>query len=82
LACFSKEQLWQGIDRWILPIIPESNISEYLFANTEPLSKKCSKVKATLTGTQWIFMSEVEMVAEVLPEKDVERVWNSDILIP
>lgn len=82
LACFSKDQLWQGVDRWVLPVTPERNISEYLFANTEPLSKKCSKIKATLTGTQWIFMSEVELVAEVLPGNDVERVWISDILIP
>jgi hypothetical protein len=81
LACFSKPELWQGIDRWYLPIKPDGAVSEYLFANSFPLSRSCSQIKATLVGSQWIFVSEIEIIAEKLPEDDITT-WIADFLSP
>ena len=82
LACSSKDRLWQGIDRWFLPIKPEETISEYLFANTEPISRECNRIKATLIGEHWIFVSEIEIVVEDILGQEVQEFWNSDLLIP
>jgi hypothetical protein len=62
IACMSSADLWVELGHWNLPVERQAVTSEYLFSNLEPLEKECRKLKASLWGDDWIFISEIEIV--------------------
>jgi hypothetical protein len=43
-----------------LPLSSDAN-GEYVFSNADPLGATCARLRVHLDGTQWIFLSEIEL---------------------
>jgi hypothetical protein len=82
LACESGEEFWMEMGSWVLPLDEEDTKSEYLFSNPKPLERDCRRIRVSLKGNDWIFISEIEIVAiSVENDRSEEPFWK-DLLFP
>jgi hypothetical protein len=82
LACEAEKEIWIEMGSWILPIKREETNSEYLFSNHNPLDRDCRRIKASLIGNDWIFVSEVEIIAASMEKDQYGEFFWKDLLIP
>ncbi|OGO19033.1 MAG: hypothetical protein A2Z14_14285 [Chloroflexi bacterium RBG_16_48_8] len=82
LACMSLGNIWVGVGYWYLSIRQQDSTSEYLFSNLQPLDSDCRMLKATLLGDQWIFVSEVEIIAANVEVNPLDAIPRHELLFP
>ena len=82
LVCESEAEIWMEMGNWVLPLEFEDMNSEYLFSNFKPLEWDCRRIRASLLGNDWIFVSEVEIIAVSVEKDPYEEPYWKDLLLP
>lgn len=71
LSCSLDNQNWM-ISNHPFPITKTDG--EYVFSNSVELNQNCQYIQARLTGPQWIFLSEAEIITEESSVNTLEKI--------